>query len=60
MSSEAGCFYCLQTFPPSAVEDWCDEGETAYCPRCGIDSVIGNVAVDVSPQLLSEMHSYWF
>src|SRR5688572_5370679 len=45
-SSVCGCFYCLATFPPVEIQDWVDEdsggqGQTALCPRCGIDSVIG-------------------
>ena len=59
-SSEAGCFYCLETFLPSEIEEWCDEGQTALCPKCGIDSVIGNAAVGLSNQFLAEMHCYWF
>ena len=47
-SSEiCGCFYCLSIFNPSEIEDWTDDdenklGQTALCPKCGIDSVIGS------------------
>ena len=58
-NTEAGCFYCLEMFS-SEIEDWCDEGQTALCPKCGIDSVIGNAVVGISTQFLSKMHSYWF
>ena len=45
-SSEiAGCFYCCETFEPKLVENWLNEGSgTAFCPRCGIDSVIGDAS----------------
>jgi hypothetical protein len=59
-STEAGCFYCLATFSPSEVKEWWDEGETALCPKCAMDSVIGNASVGLSSQFLSEMHSRWF
>ena len=44
--SKCGCFYCLNIFSPSKIEEWCPEVEdseevTAICPHCGVDSVIG-------------------
>lgn len=67
MSSErCGCFYCLETFPPTEIEQWVDEddsgeGQTAICPRCGIDSVIGDRSgVDLGQGFLEEMKKYWF
>jgi hypothetical protein len=35
-----GCFHCLATFLAEDVQAWVDEGSTALCPRCGIDSVV--------------------
>lgn len=43
-SDVAACYYCFSEFPPSAVEEWCDgedQGQTALCPRCGVDAVVG-------------------
>ena len=58
-SNECGCFYCLALFTPGEIDEWCDEGETALCPRCGIDSVIpARVGVDV--EFLRRMHRRWF
>lgn len=38
-----GCFYCLETFPPSDIAEWVGRpADTALCPKCGIDSVIGS------------------
>ena len=65
-SSNCGCFYCRSTFPPTAILDWVDEdpngvGQTALCPRCGIDSVIGDLAgYALSLQFLADMQAYWF
>jgi hypothetical protein len=48
-SVRCGCFYCLSVFPPSEITDWIDEeeatdiGQTALCPRCGIDSVLAEL-----------------
>ncbi len=40
-SSECCCTYCLAWFPPSEVH-WAGREDTAMCPRCGIDAVIGS------------------
>ena len=61
-SKICGCFYCLQTFPPITIEDWCGEGETAICPKCGIDSVLGDAGVVTATEkdVLQQMHRFWF
>ena len=63
-SGRCGCFYCLATFPPEAVADWLAEpggGETARCPRCGIDSVIGDASgAPVTEAFLGRMRAVWF
>lgn len=65
-SASCGCFYCCATFAPSAIEDWVDEddagvGRTALCPRCGIDSVLGDKAgFPLTHAFLELMKSYWF
>ena len=69
-SSSAGCLCCGATFAPNEILEWVSEldtvtqqqtGETASCPRCGIDSVLPSAApVSLNPQLLAAMQSYWF
>jgi hypothetical protein len=65
-SETCGCFYCLERFPPTEIADWCDEdtagvGQTALCPRCGIDSVIGSVSgFPITAEFLKEMNRRWF
>ncbi len=63
-SNLCGCFYCEQTFPPTEIEEWIDEsqakGETAICPKCGIDSVLSSSFPITDKQFLTEMHSLWF
>jgi hypothetical protein len=45
-SEVCGCFYCPAVFPPSKIKEWVDTkdgiGQTALCPKCDIDSVIGS------------------
>ena len=43
-SEIAVCSYCFAEFPPHAVREWTDGepvGQTALCPHCGIDAVVG-------------------
>lgn len=60
-----GCFYCRAIFPPSEIKDWIDpigeEGKTALCAKCGIDSVIGDRSgFPITPEFLERMNHYWF
>ncbi len=72
-STECGCFFCLQTFPPSEITAWTgwdplaaeepqnDEPMTAVCPRCGSESVIGDKSgYSLTPQFLRNMNEAWF
>lgn len=53
-------------FEPSEIVEWVDEdvngiGITAICPKCGIDSVIGdasNYKIDI--ECLASMNKTWF
>jgi hypothetical protein len=60
-SNECGCFYCLARFAPAEIESWADAGETALCPRCGIDSVLGDgCGVVIDDAFLAAMRRHWF
>ena len=41
-SVQCGCYFCLEVFDGSEVTEWLDHGQTALCPRCGVDSLIPN------------------
>ena len=64
--SKCGCFYCLNIFSPSKIEEWCPEVEdgkevTAICPHCGVDSVIGeSCGFPITQEFLKVMHERWF
>ena len=62
MASEScGCFYCIEIFKPSEIKDWTDDGQTAQCARCGIDSVVGSSSgFPITEEFLKEMQKYWF
>lgn len=64
-SEVCGCFHCGSIFRPEEVYQWCDEDDdgdpTALCPRCGIDSIIGDACgVKVTPKFLSLMNAEFF
>lgn len=43
-SEVAACYYCLEKYAPSTIIEWCDgdnQNQTAICPRCGVDAVVG-------------------
>ena len=55
-----GCFYCRAIFNSREIFFWIDDGETALCPKCGIDAVIGLSCADITPAFLEKMHDHWF
>ena len=61
-SARCGCFHCGRTFAPAAIMDWVDDGQTALCPKCGIDSVIGDASGVPAgdPYFLKKMKRRWF
>lgn len=60
-SARCGCFYCLNIYSPHKIIAWTDNGETAICPYCGIDSIIGDASgVLLSMEFLTTMYKTWF
>lgn len=61
-----GCFHCCQTFAPSFITEWIDtdvsgHGQTAMCPLCGIDSVIGSCSgYPITTEFLTQLKLHWF
>jgi hypothetical protein len=48
-------------FPPDQIVEWVDEDDTAICPECGVDSVIGSDSgVPLTPEFLKQMKHRWF
>lgn len=55
-SNACGCVHCLGLFAPDEVRKWTDEGQTALCPKCGIDSVLGSACgFELNDSFLREM-----
>jgi len=60
-SDLCGCFYCSAVFKPSEIVEWIDDGQTALCPKCTVDSVIGSASGwPIADEFLRAMHARWF
>ncbi len=59
--SKAGCFNCIKVFLVSSITDWTDDDTTALCPRCGIDSMIGEASgFKLTRSFLEDMYLAYF
>ncbi|MDZ4772932.1 MAG: hypothetical protein SGI72_07330 [Planctomycetota bacterium] len=64
-AERCGCFYCLAVYAPCDIRRWADptaaepRGNTALCPRCGVDAVIP-LGPGTDPSLMSRMNEHWF
>jgi hypothetical protein len=59
-SDRCGCFFCFRTFTTAEIRSWVDGNQTALCPHCGIDSVIGSASCHIGDQFLRRMHQHHF
>ena len=63
-SNKCGCFSCGKIFDASELEEsYIKEGSgiiTALCPYCGIDSVVPDSKVELTPKLILQMNREWF
>jgi hypothetical protein len=72
-SKVCGCCNCVQIFPADEVVGWTGldtahtddpravEQQTAMCPRCGSEAVLGDKAgYPIHPQFLLQMNEAWF
>ncbi len=56
-NQHGSCFYCLAKIKFVNIERWTDDGKTAICPNCEIDSVLPGSFEDED---LISMHHDWF
>lgn len=60
-SARCGCFFCFRTFPTVSITAWIDSSQTALCPKCGVDSVIGSASEHrLDDAFLRRMHQQFF
>ncbi len=58
--TRCGCSYCQQTYAADEITDWTDDGQTAICPRCGVDAVLSAHTDPLTADFLARMHARWF
>ena len=60
-SRKCGCFYCLAIFTPDEIKVWGDHEDTALCPFCDIDAVLGDATgFPITSDFLKRMHRNYF
>ena len=60
-SEKCYCFHCKAVVSRFLIKDFADNGQTAICPKCGIDSILpGSIEEVASEHIISEMNEYWF
>jgi len=48
-------------FSPNEIAEWIDGDQTAMCPKCGIDAVIGSyTGYPINGDFLGKMQEHWF
>ena len=60
-STICGCFHCLNIFLANEVDHYRDWGDTAVCPHCAVDAVIGDASgYPIITKFLRSMNRFWF
>jgi hypothetical protein len=62
-SEKCGCVCCQKIFKPEEIEQYVSDagGDTAICPYCDIDAVVGDASgVEITDELLSALNKKWF
>jgi hypothetical protein len=60
-SGRCACFFCFRTFPQTEIKSWIDSNQTALCPRCGVDAVLGTASQHrLDDGFLRGMHRHFF
>ncbi|MBV8755655.1 MAG: cytoplasmic protein [Deltaproteobacteria bacterium] len=60
-SARCVCFFCFRSFASADIKSWIDANQTALCPRCGVDSVIGSASQHrIDDMFLRGMHTHFF
>ena len=60
-SPRCACFFCFRSFASADIKTWIDAKQTALCPRCGVDSVLGSASQHrIDDVFLRGMHEHFF
>jgi hypothetical protein len=59
-SERCGCFSCFRIFPNADIKSWVDKQQTALCPHCGLDTVLGSAYCQIGDQFLRRLNQHQF
>lgn len=59
-SDKVGCFFCKNIFSSKEIVNYVDDGTTAICPKCDIDSIVCDSIADVNEPMLNALHTFYF
>lgn len=59
-SNNCGCFYCLSIFSKDQIKFWIDDNNTAVCPKCNVDSVLGDSVCEINIDFLEKANNIAF
>lgn len=55
------CFHCKSSFKATDIVSYTDNGQTALCPKCHVDTIIpDSINHEVNESIIEEMNKYWF
>ena len=55
------CYHCKNKILVEDIVDYLDEGETAVCPKCNVDSLIPDcIDEEITDKVIDDMNRYWF
>lgn len=55
------CICCRSFFKPEEIDSYADEGDTAICPYCDCDAVLGEACgIKLTDDLLEQLHNKYF
>ena len=60
---KCACFYCCEVFDTDEIKEYTDNGQTAICPKCGVDSVIplsDDEKDEDTCEILDKMYKHYF
>ena len=61
-SSVIVCYYCQTFLKLAEIKEWVDKDQTAVCPYCGIDTVLGNASgmFLLTTEFVKDLNYRWF
>lgn len=54
---KCSCFFCFKIMKSKEIQEWTDDGKTAICPYCHVDSII---PMEIRQDILKDMAEYFF